>query len=107
MQSQFADALVHLAAELERRLGLDGDLDDVPSLIVAVDEAHATLRQLARYWETFPQKDDLKTSPAIAALSPALGPGHGPHRGGRAWSGQLLVMEGMAVGGVRLSKRKS
>ncbi|MGW1616971.1 hypothetical protein ACWCQZ_47905 [Streptomyces sp. NPDC002285] len=66
------EALVHLAAELERRLDLDGDLDDVPRLIVAVDEAHATLRQLARYWETFRQKDDPKTSPAIAALEEAL-----------------------------------
>ncbi|MFD7704718.1 hypothetical protein [Streptomyces caelestis] len=66
------DALVHLAAELERRLDLDGDLDDVPRLIVAVDEANTTLRQLARYWETFRQKDDPKTSPAIAALEEAL-----------------------------------
>ncbi|WP_225828270.1 hypothetical protein [Streptomyces naphthomycinicus] len=61
------DALVHLAAELERPL--DGDLDDVPRLIVAVD---ATPRQLARYWETFRQKDDPKTPPAIAALEEAL-----------------------------------
>ncbi|MEV5124729.1 hypothetical protein AB0K49_18360 [Streptomyces decoyicus] len=66
------DALVHLVAELERRLDLDGDLDDVPRLIVAIDEANTTLRQLARYWETFRQKDDPKTSPAITALEEAL-----------------------------------
>ncbi|MEU7158923.1 hypothetical protein [Streptomyces chrestomyceticus] len=66
------DALIHLAAELERRLGLDGDLDDVPRLIVAIDAANTTLRQLARYWETFRHKDDPKTSPAIAALVEAL-----------------------------------
>ncbi|GGY73688.1 hypothetical protein [Streptomyces anulatus] len=66
------DALVHLAAELERRLDLDGDLDTVPRLIVAVDEANATLYRLARYWETFRQKEDPKTSPAIAALEEAL-----------------------------------
>ncbi|WP_327169973.1 hypothetical protein [Streptomyces subrutilus] len=44
----------------------------MPRLIVAVDEANTTLRQLARYWETFRQKDDPKTSPAIAALEEAL-----------------------------------
>ncbi|RPK32290.1 FtsK/SpoIIIE family protein [Streptomyces sp. ADI92-24] len=43
------DALVNLASELERRLDLEGDLDDVPRLIVAVDEANTTLRQLTRY----------------------------------------------------------
>jgi len=42
------DALVHLATELGRRPGPNGDLDDVPRLIVAVDAAHSTLRQLAR-----------------------------------------------------------
>ncbi|MEV6408644.1 hypothetical protein AB0M58_37860 [Streptomyces bobili] len=66
------DALVHLAAEVERRLDFDGDLDDVPRLIVAVDAANTTLRQLARYWEAFRHKDDPKTSPAIAALEEAL-----------------------------------
>ncbi|MFK8851709.1 hypothetical protein [Streptomyces sp. Ac-502] len=66
------DALVHLAAELERRLDLDGDLDDVPRLIVAIDEANTTLRQLARYWESFWQKDDPKRPPDIAALVEAL-----------------------------------
>lgn len=66
------DALVHLASELERRLDLDGDLDDVPRLIVSVDDANTTLRQLTRYWETFRHKDDPKTSPAIAALEEAL-----------------------------------
>ncbi|MFI8358507.1 hypothetical protein [Streptomyces cyaneofuscatus] len=73
------DALVHLATELERRLDLDGDLDTVPRLIVAVDEANATLPRLARYWETFRQKDDPKTSPAIAALEEALWVGRAAH----------------------------
>ncbi|RPK23180.1 hypothetical protein EES37_38210 [Streptomyces sp. ADI91-18] len=66
------DALVALASELKRRIDLDGDLDDVPRLIVALDEADTTLRQLARYWETFRQQDDPKTSPAITALEEAL-----------------------------------
>ncbi|MFB7137308.1 hypothetical protein ACFCZY_37950 [Streptomyces sp. NPDC056237] len=61
-----------LADELKRRLDLNGDLEDVPRLIVAIDEAHATLRQLARYWETSRQKGDPKTSPAITALEEAL-----------------------------------
>ncbi|CAM5503039.1 MULTISPECIES: hypothetical protein [Streptomyces] len=43
------DALIHLASEPKRRLDLDGDLDGVPRLIVAIDEADTTLRQLARY----------------------------------------------------------
>ncbi|MFC8838666.1 hypothetical protein ACFT8Q_00755 [Streptomyces griseoincarnatus] len=30
------------------------------------------MRRLARYWEAFWQKDDLKTSPAITALEEAL-----------------------------------
>ncbi|WP_331751557.1 hypothetical protein OG215_40365 (plasmid) [Streptomyces globisporus] len=66
------DALLGLATELERRLDIDGDLDTVPRLIVAIDEANTTLRRLARYWETFRQKDDPKTSPAIAALEEVL-----------------------------------
>ncbi|MDV9175207.1 hypothetical protein R6V09_34490 [Streptomyces sp. W16] len=41
-------------------------------LIVTIDEANTTLRQLARYWETFREKDDPKTSPAITALEDAL-----------------------------------
>jgi len=43
------DALIGLADELKRRLDLGGDLDGVPRLIVAIDEANTTLRQLARY----------------------------------------------------------
>ncbi|KOT48305.1 hypothetical protein ADK43_38205 [Streptomyces rimosus subsp. rimosus] len=73
------DALIHLAAVLERRLDLDGDLDDVPRLIVAIDAADTTLRQLARYWETFRQKEHPKTSPAIAALEEALWAGRAAH----------------------------
>ncbi|MFI5945523.1 hypothetical protein ACIBCB_35500 [Streptomyces uncialis] len=66
------DALTGLAAELERRLDLGGDLDGVPRLIVAIDEADATVRQLTRYWKTFRQTGDPTTSPAIAALQDAL-----------------------------------
>ncbi len=73
------DALIHLASEPKRRLDLDGDLDDVPRLIVAIDEADTTLRQLARYWETFRQKDAPKTSPAIAVLEEALWVGPAAH----------------------------
>ncbi|WP_424893237.1 hypothetical protein [Streptomyces sp. XH2] len=66
------DALVGLAAELQRRINFDGDLDDVPRLMVVLDQADTTLRQLTRYWETFRQKDDPKQSPAVAALEDVL-----------------------------------
>ncbi|ASQ91805.1 hypothetical protein [Streptomyces sp. 11-1-2] len=66
------DALVGLDIELKRRIDLDGDLDDAPRLMVVFDEADDTLRHLARYWETFRQKDDPKKSPAITALEDVL-----------------------------------
>ncbi|MBH1938988.1 hypothetical protein I5Q34_32825 [Streptomyces sp. AV19] len=67
------DALVGLASELQRRTNLPtGDLDGVPRLIVVLDQADATLRQLSRYWETFRQKDDPKQSPGVAALEDVL-----------------------------------
>ncbi|MEU1050644.1 hypothetical protein ABZ400_36695 [Streptomyces sp. NPDC005897] len=66
------DALVSLASELQRRIDLDGDLDDVPRLMVVIDRADITLRQLAHYWETYRQKDDPKKSPAVAALKAVL-----------------------------------
>ncbi|MFJ2968630.1 hypothetical protein ACIPIC_40990 [Streptomyces collinus] len=67
------DALVGLADELRRRNDLAADqLADVPRLIVAMDSANGAMRRLARYWETSPQKDDPKTSPAITALEEAL-----------------------------------
>ncbi|GHF21687.1 hypothetical protein GCM10018789_59590 [Streptomyces werraensis] len=37
-----------------------------------IDRADATLRHLARYWETFRQKDDPKRSQAIAAIEAVL-----------------------------------
>ncbi|MER6406279.1 hypothetical protein ABT269_22740 [Streptomyces viridosporus] len=40
--------------------------------MVVIDRADATLRHLARYWETFRQKGDPKRSPAIAALETVL-----------------------------------
>ncbi|MEU0216058.1 hypothetical protein ABZ281_13435 [Streptomyces sp. NPDC006265] len=66
------DALVGLAAELKRRVDLDGDLDDTPRMVAVLDRADATLRHLTRYWETFRQEDDPKKSPAITALEDVL-----------------------------------
>ncbi|MEU5582991.1 hypothetical protein ABZ791_35950 [Streptomyces huasconensis] len=67
------DALVGLGEELARRLDLTGtDLAAAPRLIVSMDRAHGTLRQLTRYWETFRGKNDPRTSPAVTALEAAL-----------------------------------
>ncbi|MFE7431228.1 hypothetical protein [Streptomyces sp. NPDC057545] len=67
------DALAGLASELGRRNELAADdLADVPRLIVAIDEANATLRRLARYWEAFRGRDDPRTFPAVTALEEAL-----------------------------------
>lgn len=66
------DALVGLAAELQRRINLDGDVDDVPRLMVVLDRADDTMRHLASYWENFRQKDDPTKSPAITALEGVL-----------------------------------
>ncbi|MCQ9178324.1 hypothetical protein KMT30_04565 [Streptomyces sp. IBSBF 2953] len=49
------DAVVDFADELKRRNDLtDDDLADVPRLIVAMDSANITLRQIASYLETLP-----------------------------------------------------
>ncbi|WP_159049035.1 hypothetical protein [Streptomyces sp. NRRL B-3648] len=40
--------------------------------MVVIDRADATLRHLARYWETFRQEGDPQRSPAIAALEAVL-----------------------------------
>ncbi|WP_236246971.1 hypothetical protein [Streptomyces sp. CC210A] len=67
------DALVGLGEELTRRLDLtDTELDAAPRLIVSMDSANSTLRQLTRYWETFRGEDDPHTSPAVTALEAAL-----------------------------------
>ncbi|MFB8406097.1 hypothetical protein [Streptomyces sp. NPDC055912] len=67
------DALVGLGDELARRLDLpDTELATVPRLIVSMDSANNTLRQLTRYWETFRDKDTPHTSPAVTALEAAL-----------------------------------
>ncbi|MFE9258429.1 hypothetical protein [Streptomyces sp. NPDC006879] len=72
------DALVGLGEELERRLDLtDTELDTTPRLIVSVDSAQSALRQLTRYWQTFRDKDDPHTSPAVTALEAALWSGRG------------------------------
>ncbi|MER7050054.1 hypothetical protein [Streptomyces jumonjinensis] len=92
------DALTGLADELKRRLDLDGDLADVPRLIVALDEADATVRQLARYWKTFRQKDDPQTSPAITALEDAL------------WAGRAarvhVILDGHPAGALGAAARE-
>lgn len=85
------DALVGLASEFQRRIDLDGDLDDVPRLMVVIDRADATLRQLTRYWETFRQEDDPKKSPAVAALEDVL------HEGRAARI--HVIYDGLAVAG--------
>uniref|UniRef100_UPI003673168D hypothetical protein n=1 Tax=Bacillus tropicus TaxID=2026188 RepID=UPI003673168D len=67
------DALVGLGEELTRRLHLtDTELDAAPRLIVSMDSANSTLRQLTRYWETFRSRDDPRMSPAVSALETAL-----------------------------------
>ncbi|MFF9901529.1 hypothetical protein [Streptomyces longispororuber] len=67
------DALVGLGGETARRLTLtDTELAVTPRLIVSMDSANSTLRQLTRYWETFRDKDDPHTSPAVTALEAAL-----------------------------------
>ncbi|MFF3343221.1 hypothetical protein [Streptomyces flavidovirens] len=66
------DALVGLATELQRRLHLEGDLNDAPRLMVVLDRADDTMRHLASYWENFRQKDDPKKSLAITALEDVL-----------------------------------
>ncbi|MEU2591298.1 hypothetical protein ABZ649_05435 [Streptomyces albidoflavus] len=67
------DALVGLGEEMTRRLDLtDTELDTAPRLNVSMDSANSTLCQLTRYWETFRDKDDPHTSPAVTALEAAL-----------------------------------
>lgn len=69
------DALVGLWAELRRRIDhadQHGDTGNLPRLTVVFEEADATLRQLARYWDTIRQKDDPKMSPAVDALNEVL-----------------------------------
>ncbi|MFK4070416.1 hypothetical protein [Streptomyces sp. NPDC029674] len=67
------DVLVDLGEELSRRLTLtEAELDAAPRLIVSMDSAYHALRQLTRYWETFRDKDDPHTSPAVTALEAAL-----------------------------------
>ncbi|MFF8955689.1 hypothetical protein [Streptomyces sp. NPDC014894] len=44
------------------RLDLEDDLDGMPRLIVALDEADATVRELARCWKTFRHNDNARMS---------------------------------------------
>ncbi|WP_163010567.1 hypothetical protein [Streptomyces dangxiongensis] len=69
------DALVGLQAELGRcidHIDQHGDADDLPRLTVVFEAADATLRHLARHWDTVRGEGDPKTSPAIAALKELL-----------------------------------
>ncbi|MGW5067150.1 hypothetical protein ACWEQJ_13685 [Streptomyces cyaneofuscatus] len=69
------NALMGLRAELQRRLHLinqGDDVDDLPRLTVLFDAADATLGQLARYWDTVREKGDPKTSPVVGALEDVL-----------------------------------
>ncbi|MFF9547990.1 hypothetical protein ACF1B4_30900 [Streptomyces albidoflavus] len=67
------DTLVSLGVEMTRRLHLtDTELDATPRLIVSMDSANSTLRQLTRYWGTFRDKNDPHASAAVTALEAAL-----------------------------------
>ncbi|MER5852507.1 hypothetical protein ABT126_37315 [Streptomyces sp. NPDC002012] len=75
VRADIHDALVGLATELQRRIDhadQHGNADDLPRLTMVFEEADATLRKLARYWDTIRQKDDPKTSPAVDALNEIL-----------------------------------
>ncbi|MFJ5779731.1 hypothetical protein [Streptomyces sp. NPDC093094] len=63
------------------------------------DRADATLRHLARYWETFRRKDDPKRSPAIAALEAVLHEGR-PARIHVTYDGPATV-DGRLIPGAR------
>ncbi|MEW1724732.1 DUF87 domain-containing protein [Streptomyces sp. NPDC093109] len=76
------DALIRLAQEGRRRLGLAERLaDDVlerepwrvgPRLVILLEEVNATMAQLKRYWAKIRESGDPKTSPAIDALAEIL-----------------------------------
>ncbi|OKI36956.1 hypothetical protein A6A29_41175 [Streptomyces sp. TSRI0281] len=61
------EALVRLTSELKCRIDLEDDLDDVPRLIVVVDDANTTLLHLARYWETFLHDDTMAVVETLTA----------------------------------------
>lgn len=80
--AEIHDALVHLAQEGRRRLGLAEQLvDDVlekepwrvsPRLVILLEEVNATMGQLKRYWAKIRESGDPKESPAVDALAQIL-----------------------------------
>ncbi|MFE3583183.1 hypothetical protein [Streptomyces vinaceus] len=69
------EALVHLRAELSRRIhhiDQHGDTGDLTRLTVVFEVAHHTLTQLARHWSKVRQAGDPKTSPAVDAFHEVL-----------------------------------
>ncbi|MGW0425257.1 hypothetical protein [Streptomyces sp. NPDC003015] len=69
------DALVGLATELRRRIDVtDRNGDDVGllRLVVVFENGDATLRKLARHWETVRRPGDPRVSPAFTALTDIL-----------------------------------
>lgn len=66
------DALVALAAEVERRCEQDwhGTESDDQRVLLIVEESNATRRQLQSYWVN--ELEGKKTSPAVAALADIL-----------------------------------
>ncbi|MER5201090.1 FtsK/SpoIIIE domain-containing protein [Streptomyces sp. NPDC002755] len=69
------DALTGLAAELRRRIDVvDRHGSDVGllRLVVVFENGDATLRKLARHWETVRRPGDPKVSPAFTALTDVL-----------------------------------
>lgn len=69
------DALVGLATELRRRIDVtDRHGSDVGllRLVVAFENGDATLRKLARHWETVRRPGEPRVSPAFTALTDVL-----------------------------------
>ncbi|MFF4179441.1 helicase HerA domain-containing protein [Streptomyces sp. NPDC001750] len=80
--AEIHEALIRLAQEGRRRLGLAEQLaDDVlerepwrvgPRLVILLEEVNATMAQLKRYWAKIRESGDPKTSPAVDALAEIL-----------------------------------
>jgi len=68
------DALIALGAEAERRnrASDDPDIDVGPRIFLVAEEMNATIFKLVEYWAAIRDKEDPKTSPAIAGLRDVL-----------------------------------
>uniref|UniRef100_UPI002F91118F hypothetical protein n=1 Tax=Streptomyces sp. NBC_01562 TaxID=2975879 RepID=UPI002F91118F len=69
------DALVGLADELRRRIDVadrHGDAVGLLRLVVVFESGDATLRKLARHWETVRRPGEPRVSPAFTALTDVL-----------------------------------